>query len=680
MRTIATTHPAGNRLAAPEASLANHRRRVVFTVVLVGAAAASLGWVFLQPAQYRATARWQFTFPERESAAASAQVPPPAADPAFLTELQVITSRPLLQQLRNEMQARGLALPGTGEHTAEALQRGLQAQPVAGTTVVEVQAEGPQAEPLAPLVNVLFDVYRRQLEASHHARSGDASVQARDEVAALQARVAERRRALDEFRARHDIVSAEGQENQVLAQARDQGSALTVAGGKVVAAEARLRTLRAAVAAGKAVTRARDDPTLANLEQRHSQAREELRALERVYTEAYMALDPNAKALRVRVANLEEQIRQAREAAQQAALAEAEEELAAARAAADRMAQDMGSARQGVQSFAAHLAEYKGLREDLSRLEALHGAAVARAAALDTGSRRAAPGVRLLEPASTPLEPWRPNYARDAAAAGAGSLLLALLAVGLLELLNRPAAPPTVVMEPAWSTLGPPPQAWPLGQRAALRPLPGAGLATPLLESTAPERELDDAEVSALIRAAAGPAQAMVLALLAGAAADELVALNRGDLDPAARTLRLSDRTLALPGALPEMLAGLSAGPAGSAPEAPLFAAADGRRLSVADIEAGVVFAAHDGGLDGAAEVDAGALRHTCVAHLVRQGARFGDLARWVGRLPSEALGTYGALSPAGPKRAAEDIDPLLPAVRRWAERAAAAGEGTEAA
>ena len=654
------------------ATQANRRRRLVFGAVLVLACVASLSYVFLRPAEYRATARWQFVFAERDDPApaqrpldanpATAQ-PPQDGNRAFLTEMLVITSRPLLEKLPGELQSRGLALPAASGDAVDALQRSIEARPVPGTTIVEVRANGQHAELLAPMLNTLFEIYRRQLDESHRARSGDAHAQARDEAALLQARVAERRRAVDDFRSRYNIVSLEREENQVLAQVKGQGNSLNLANDKVVAAEARLRSLRESVAAGKAVARARDNPTLANLEQRHSQAREELRAMEQSYTEAYMTLDPNAKAVRVRLANLEEQLKQAREAAQQAALADAEEELAGARLAAERVSQQMSSARQSVQSFTARMAEYKAMQGDLDRLEGLHGAAAARATGIESGSRRAAPALRLLEPASTPHEPWRPNYARDAAAAVAGSLLLALLSMGLVEMLNRPEAPATLVMARDWVPLGRAPGVRPFALGAAAVPVAGAPAPTPLLEANPLPRELNDAEVAALIGAAAPHARPVLVALLSGLSANEVAGLNRRDMDLSESAIRLPDRTLALAGPLAGMLARLVND--GTASDAPLLCAADGRRQTMADIDASVIFAAHDAGLAHAGEVSAAALRHTCVAHLVRQGARFGDLARWVGRLPTEALGVYGALAPEGPKQAAEDIDPVLPALHR---------------
>ena len=72
--------------------------------------------------------------------------------------------------------------------------------------------------------------------------------------------------------------------------------------------------------------------------------------------------------------------------------------------------------------------------------------------------------VEVLQPATTPEAPWRPDYWRDGALAAAGSFALGLLAIGFVELFNRspPAAtttPVTVVLSPngppGWPALAP---------------------------------------------------------------------------------------------------------------------------------------------------------------------------------------------------------------------------------
>lgn len=629
------------------AAAANRRRRAVFGLTFAIACVVGLLFVFLRPAQYQAIARLQITLPPAAEAAGERRDEGAAL---FLAEVQVLTSRPLLEKLMAEMRARQLVLPGGGSDPIGEIQRSLTAIPLPGTTIVELRAVGPQAPVLAPMLNTLHEVYRDHLAAAYSRVSGETGEQTREEAQNLATRIQEARRAIDEFRARHNIVSLERDENQLLAQAKGQGASVTAAKDKLYAAEGKLRSLKEAIAAGKGVVRAKDNPTLSGIEQRLSQAREELRDMERNFTEAYLSFDPKAKSLRIRIANLEEQLKQTREAGQQAALHEAEEEAAGARAALDRLNQQIAGDRSAVHSFTARLAEYKAMQEELGRLEALRAAAVERGAGQESARKGRAPTVRLLEPASTPLSAWRPLYGRDAAIAVVASLLLALLAAWVVEYFNRSDAQPAILVGRAWS-----PE--PMGIE---RPPPLASARLDLLPGAARlPRELDETEVVALIEAAVPEARPALVALLSGLQVEEIIALRGRDVDLAERRVRLSGRALPLGEPLASLLA-----PAAEA-DAPVFRNADGSALTAAELEANVAFAAHDAQLSQAEEVNAAALRHTFTAYLVRQGARFGDLGRWIGRLPAEAMAAYGPLAPPGAKRPLEEIEPILPALRR---------------
>ncbi|MEO6409823.1 MAG: hypothetical protein ABIO45_13870 [Burkholderiaceae bacterium] len=664
IRTLA--RPAGGSATAQ----ANRRRQLVFFGVLAVSMLASLGYVFQRPALYLATARWQFVFPESNGAAEPASSA--GASTAFLTELQVVTSRPMLEKLSAALGAGG-ASPGShpGADSVDVLQRSIDVRPLPGTTIVEVRAVGPRPAPLPQAINTLFDLYRRQLDERYQERSGDDHVKARAEADALAAKVAQQRSAINAFRQRHAIVSGERDENEVLAQYKGQSTAFNTANDKRVAAEARLQALREATASGRVSQRARENPALQQLEQRYAQARDEMRTLERSYTEAYMTLDPNAKALRARVASLEEQLGQARQAAQQAALAEAEIDASAARAATAQLSGQMSSARRGVQDFSARMAEHRSMQEDLDRLEKLRGAAETRATALEAGSRRIAPSVVVLEPAATPQQPWQPDYQRDAVVAVAGSIAAAVLALGVLALLHRPDPPPLAVLmpPPAWDEIDTRPwvQQRSLGPARAgfaLGPAPSPPVG--LIPLNPLPRELDDGEITALLDAAAPAMRAVLVALLCGLQDDEVMALDRCDLDPASPALRLADRQVPLTEPLLAQFLTAPSPDADAPDDAPLLTDPRGQRLGSTEIDASVVFAAHDAGLARAFEVTPASLRHTFVAHLVRQGARFADLARWTGKIALADLTPYGSIAPATPKRSADQIDPLLPALRRW--------------
>ena len=57
------------------------------------------------------------------------------------------------------------------------------------------------------------------------------------------------------------------------------------------------------------------------------------------------------------------------------------------------------------------------------------------------------------------------------------------------------------------------------------------------------------------------------------------------------------------------------------------------------------------------AEVTPEALRHTCLAHLARQGLRMAELARLAGHLGSEQAALYSAYAPEGIRRSLAEID-----------------------
>src|SRR5262249_50753438 len=149
------------------------------------------------------------------------------------------------------------------------------------------------------------------------------------------------------------------------------GSALNAAQEKAVNAQAKLRAIRAAIASGKAPTRARDNPNLASLEQRLAQAREELSELERRYTWNYLQHEPQAVKLQKLIPVLEAQLARERETSLQANLADAEQEAAQTQDALDRLKSQQAAEEGSIQTFSTRFGEYKVLQEQLANLEAM---------------------------------------------------------------------------------------------------------------------------------------------------------------------------------------------------------------------------------------------------------------------------------------------------------------------
>lgn len=652
---------------------ANRRKLLVFLGVFVLASAASLVYTFARPAEYRASARVQINpgSIQVESIRPIGGTQGTDAPRPFLTELQVLTSRPIVEaatkRLTTVFEGKIAAL---GSDPVSVLQVWLTASPAGGTDVVELAAVGADAGLVAALVNEVVATYKEQLEQAFRDTSSEALAQIDDELTKLAARVAAKRKAVDEFGIRHNVVSLEREENELLSRVRGAGTALNNANEKLANAEGKLRSLEEAAAQGRSVVRARDDPTLANLEQRASQIREELGELDRSFTPDYLAMDSRVRAQRARLAELDRQIASQRQLSQQSSLAEAREEVANAREAANRIRQQIASDRGAVQAFSARFNEYKSLREELTQLESLHRDAVQRKARLEAGERARRPAVNVVEAATVPQEPWRPLYLRDAGISVGGSLLLALLAMWLVELFNRHDPQPTILV--------PQPMAYPIGgggyvgqlgaPRGGQPALAGAGnpalpagpsgllAAEPMLP-----RELAAHEISALLAAATQEVRLAAMLLLSGVSPDELLALNWDDIDLARGEIHVggaSPRDVALPDPATALLKQLS--PVAGARLLALHGAA---APAQDDLTSDLLCAAHDAGIDSPAEVTPAALRHTYLAFLARQGIRLADLVKLVGRLPPEEIATYSGYSPPGKRLGLDEVNRVVDGV-----------------
>src|SRR6266850_8428128 len=645
------------------------RRLAVFSCVFFAALALGLTYTAMQPAEYRATARLEI-IPAKAAPAsvdntagaatgADTRGPVERGSKSFLTEVQVLTSRPLLEEVVGRLSKSGDLPRDIGSDPVDSVQSMLSTETVEGTAVVQLRAEGPQRQFLARLVNTLTGAYQERLVATYQKSTGTGGDKLRDAVQALDQKVVAKRQEVEEFRSSNDIISAERDENQLLSAAKGLATALNEAKSKLAAAEGELRAVRNAAAAGQSLVAARDNPTVANLEQRASQLREQLHDLQQRFTPQYLDLDPAIKATRARLDNLEQQIKTERAAGQRAAVAEAEGKVTGAREAVDQLQQQINQNKRAVQTFMARFGEYKAMQEDLTHLEQLHRASADRLARLEASENEAAPYVEILEAASVPQLPWRPLYARDAGISLGAAVALGFLAVWMVEFFSRPHPLPTGVEQQPWWPV-------PLGRElvSGSRPLLAAENAR--LPAPDPEpRELTDEEIAALMRATSDDGQLILTGLLSGLSAEEIITLAWEQIDLDAGVIRVSGesaRTLPLNDPLRNLIAARRA----SQPEAAgtLLRGPSGGPLPLDEVRSLVMYAAYDAGLDGPDEVTPRALRHTYLVYLLRQGIRFADIGRIAGSLPPQELAAYMRYAPSQPRLPLEQIDLVLPALR----------------
>ena len=186
-------------------------------------------------------------------------------------------------------------------------------------------------------------------------------------------------------------------------------------------AQGRLEGLRDSAAHGGPALEAKDDPTLADMEQRVSALREQLRELQRKTT------PPNTWKTQTRMPRRLEAVawlrwnsnsRRSRAARQKTILPATARtrNTRPSRGAVDRMHRDLAENQIKARAFAARLADFKVLQDDLDHLQTLERAATDRLTKSSKPSERErAPKVEILRlrPCQG-LTPWKPDYGLQA--------------------------------------------------------------------------------------------------------------------------------------------------------------------------------------------------------------------------------------------------------------------------
>lgn len=652
--------------AEHEVMRGNSRRLKVFLSVFLAVLVAGMLWNFMRHDEYLATARMRIapgTNMPRDVVPAAGIAHSPVQEAAFLTQVQVLTGRPLLHAVAQRLEQAGFTLAEDAGNPAEALQAMISATPVEGTQVVELRAVAGKPDLTAAVLNGLMEAYGKQSVAAFGNAEAENLAQVREEVGRLAESATDKREQIEAFRATTGIVSAEREENLALSSLKGLNNSLNNAVERSVTADARLAAIREGGALGRKRGGAKDDPTLASMEQRVSALREELREMERSYTPAFMDLDPHAKALQARVAELESQISSQRAAGRSSALNDAEEEAASARAAVERLHAQIAATKHSAREAAARFAQAKSLDDDLAQVEQAHREALARLARIEASERSRHPVLELVEAASVPGAPFRPDRLRDGSFVLAAAFMLGVLAMWFVELFNRRPAPSaggrTFVVPQPWLATGP--GLSQLNMNGVAGALPHEFIQTEptaLLSHTLPERELTQSEVSALLHAATGATRFACAALLMGVGLDELLALRQSDFDRARMSLSIggaNPRQVTLPAWCADAIDAEGDGP--------LLHDATGGALTPEDMKSMLICAALDAGLDDATALNTDVLRHTCIAWLVRQGVRFSDLAGRVGRISADALIGYSGLTPIREGMEEAEICWIMPAL-----------------
>lgn len=529
---------------------------------------------------------------------------------------------------------------------------------VKGTNLVELKAQGPQPKILAPLVNAWIDAYQSLREETTRNAASNNYVALEEESRQMEKKVEAKRKALEEFRESHDILSRTDSDNTPMMKLKGLNEAFNKATDEQVKAKSKLESIRAAIARGEPVMPPEDGPSLANLEKRAQEMREILKDSQRRFTPTYLAMNPQMKILPEKLAQVEAAINEKRQQGSRAMISKADQDLAATSQTVLDLKQKILEMKRESSEFTNRFAEQKTMEDDLKRLESMHRDIQGKLAHMESRPAEPYPPLQVVERGYPPTEAFWPHNWRDTGISVLASLVCAVLFIWLYDYLTRIEEVPTAASSPTmpsfqfYSVQGNlPSHAREEDGPALIAQQAPAALA---LDSPFP-RELTAHELHILMDAADSKTQQWIGLLLSGLSTEEVVGLRLENVDLAANRISLAGNSPRMITMAPRVKLSFTETPPTGLPSAVPFDAEE--------VSARIACAAFDSGLPMPETIDAVSIRHTYIAYLVKQGIRLSELESIVGRLQAKNLAVYGRLSPSGPGLSANRISQIHPAL-----------------
>lgn len=621
-------------------------RFIIFATVFLISSAIGLSYTYSRPAIYRCSATLlttEMTAIDQDSRAADIQHV--AIQKQALLGHDIVAE--ILLRLKTSDNNDSLRLL-----TVSDIRKILDVVPIAETNLVEIRAEGPDPELLPLIINTWIDVYFDARAEEVKKLTGNTTRVIEVELEGLTNKIESARTELEAFRTDNDILSAGREENEILARLNGITNSLNKALEDEVKAKAKLDSIKTAISNNQTVVPDKDQGTLANLEKRLQELREKLAELDKQFTRDFLSLQPALKVIPEQIKKLESEITEKRHDGKNIVLTEAENDYAAAQQTVKEIRAQLKEHKQQAARFTSIFTEYETKKTDLDGLEKLYRETKERLVQIETSHKEKYPQVTVSNRAYLTRDPVRPNYSRDALIAIAGSLLLALFSVWIVDyLMPKPEYQSSVVL----SGIHMYPHAADMinfqqTSAKSLEQQQTQALIGPF------HRELSTDELKSLLGASTLKGKQLICLLLSGLAIEEAASLKADQINLKTATITLAEplrRTLAI-----------------NRPLHSLFEQSDGYPVWIADkpgssedLAACLLCAALDSDLDDPMAITAEAIRHSYIIYLVRQGLRLSDLEQIVGWINPRAISEYSAYLPPQKGRGINDIELLHPAL-----------------
>jgi uncharacterized protein involved in exopolysaccharide biosynthesis len=311
------------------------------------------------------------------------------------------------------------------------------------TNLVELSAVGTDRDALPGLVNSWIDVYIAMRAEDVARLKVDTLQQVDDKQLALQTRLRQARDALDMYRRENDIVSAQREENAVLAELDGLNQAFNEAIAEEVRAAAYLETLRLAVRRGERFVPKEQEREVQNLQRELERLQAEMVELESRYTQQYINKNFELRSKVERIDELQLELDRAYASGREAELAAARQAHAAAKQAVKDLRDKLSRQRERVAGFTRIYETHEALRADLARLEELNREAQTREVEVSIQDLEKYPQVDVIQRPPEFSEHVGPDYRLLLGGSFGLAFLLGLLSVWLQSFLGSRSPSPT---------------------------------------------------------------------------------------------------------------------------------------------------------------------------------------------------------------------------------------------
>lgn len=597
------------------------RRWLVFSLIFVPCLLISQIYIFLQPAIYQSRATVLTMAPtdiDQESPVADAQ--------HVSIQKQILLGSAILEETVERLQQ---ADNQSTNFSVDELRSIFTVEPEPETNLIYLLAQGPVPQTLQSAVNAWIESYL-QVRAAFIAENTEKVVtELNDQLQRIDRQVLGKRQEIEQFRMQHNILSTESADNEAHARLQGLNASLNKAMEEEVKARAKFEAILDAISRNETVVPEADSRAMAVLIQQAEKLRDELASIEAQYTKEYIALNPNLRKVREQLVEIEEKITEKASVGKNYAQQEAEHNYAAARQAVITIKQQMAAHKKLATDYTNQFTEHQAMQQELLNLETLQQETKQRLVDIDVKQRQKYPQVDVVDWASLPNKPISPDYLQESLWALAGSLGLALIAVLILDYLNRENPPSPAAVSLGGIHLHHRPQATLDVTERQSRVVYDPLQSLPVNDAT---RALSRDEVLALYQAAELPIKWVISLLLNGLTLSEIVMLKPENLNTESLMILIPGRRNLV---MSRQVANLIADrfPIEQLPNED-------------EITALLCCAAIDGGLQNPQQINAETLRYSYMRYLVGQGIKMADLTKIVGALTPNMLLELGRFSP----------------------------------